>query len=185
MIAEPLEKQIALDIERHVVDINMPTKKIGQHFEKQYNWDILASRSIWAFGPGNNGPNILMDDILPSEMDKALLLNCKDLIRQGFQWAAREGPLCDEPMRNVKFRIIDATIAAEPIYRGGGQIIPTARKACYSSFLSVSVDFDDAARDCVDGVLTLLSRRHRESWSPCTRSKSKHRPTVYLQCMRC
>lgn len=38
-------------------------------------------------------------------------------IAQGFQWGAREGPLCEEPMRNVKFKILDATIAPEPLYR--------------------------------------------------------------------
>lgn len=42
-------------------------------------------------------------------------------------------------MRNVKFRILDASLAAEPIYRGGGQIVPTARRVCYSSFLMVSL----------------------------------------------
>lgn len=52
-----------------------------------------------------------------------------------FQWGAREGPLCDEPIRNVKFKILDATIAQEPLHRGGGQIIPTARRVAYSSFL--------------------------------------------------
>ena len=52
-----------------------------------------------------------------------------------FQWGAREGPLCDEPMRNVKFKILDAAIAAEPLHRGGGQIIPTARRVAYSAFL--------------------------------------------------
>ena len=41
-------------------------------------------------------------------------------------------------MRGVKFRIMGATIADEPIYRGGGQIVPTARRVCYSSFLMVS-----------------------------------------------
>lgn len=41
-------------------------------------------------------------------------------------------------MRNVKFRILDASLAQEPIYRGGGQIVPTARRVCYSSFLMVS-----------------------------------------------
>lgn len=30
---------------------------------------------------------------------------------QGFQWGAREGPLCDEPMRNCKFKIMDAVVA--------------------------------------------------------------------------
>ena len=33
------------------------------------------------------------------------------------QWGAREGPLCDEPLRNVKFKILDATIAPEPLHR--------------------------------------------------------------------
>lgn len=54
---------------------------------------------------------------------------------QGFHWATREGPLCDEPLRNVKFKILDAVIAPEPLHRGGGQIIPTARRVCYSAFL--------------------------------------------------
>ena len=54
---------------------------------------------------------------------------------QGFQWGCREGPLCEEPMRNLKFKILDASIAPEPINRGGGQIIPTARRVAYSAFL--------------------------------------------------
>ncbi len=43
--------------------------------------------------------------------------------------------MCDEPIRNVKFKILDASIAGEPLLRGGGQIIPTARRVCYSAFL--------------------------------------------------
>ena len=73
------------------------------------------------------GPNILVDDTLPSEVDKGLLGSVKDSIVQGFQWGTREGPLCEEPIRNTKFKILDAMIANEPIHRGGGQVIPTAR----------------------------------------------------------
>lgn len=36
--------------------------------------------------------------------------------------------------------MLDAVIASEPLYRGGGQIIPTARRCAYSAFL-VIVDF--------------------------------------------
>ncbi len=54
---------------------------------------------------------------------------------QGFQWGTREGPLCDEPIRNVKYKIMNAEIAAEPLARGGGQLIPTSRRVCYSAFL--------------------------------------------------
>lgn len=84
-----------------------------------------------------------------------MLGTVKEHIKQGFQWGAREGPLCDErkvytfacvifpnlfsfeAMRNVKFRVLDASLAQEPIFRGGGQIVPTARRVCYSSFLMV------------------------------------------------
>ena len=61
----------------------------------------------------------------------------RESIVQGFQWGTREGPLCDEPIRNVKFKILDATIATEPLHRGGGQVIPTARRVAYSAFLMV------------------------------------------------
>jgi hypothetical protein len=35
--------------------------------------------------------------------------------------------LCEEPIRNVKFKLLGATLADQPLHRGGGQIIPTAR----------------------------------------------------------
>jgi len=81
-----------------------------------------------------------VDDTLPSEVDKQLLTTIRDSVKQGFQWGAREGPLCDEPIRNVKFKILDASLASESIHRGGGQIIPTARRVCYSSLLMVRIE---------------------------------------------
>lgn len=86
-------------------------------------------------------------------------------------------------MRNVKFRVLDASLAQEPIFRGGGQIVPTARRVCYSSFLMVSLsgwpDFKvltkyqatprlmepiyyvevQAPADCISAVYTVLARR--------------------------
>ena len=69
------------------------------------------------------------------EQDKVTLAAARDSIVQGFQWGVKEGPLADEPLRNVKFKLTEAAIAAEPLHRGGGQIIPTARRVLYSSFL--------------------------------------------------
>ncbi|KAK9416479.1 putative 116 kDa U5 small nuclear ribonucleoprotein component [Seiridium unicorne] len=138
MVAEPLEDGIAEDIESGRVQMRDGTRKVAKFFEEKHGWDLLAARSIWAFGPDEMGPNILQDDTLPSEVDKSLLKTVRETIRQGFSWAAREGPLCEEPIRNTKFRIMDATLANEAIFRGGGQIIPTARRACYSSFLMAS-----------------------------------------------
>ncbi|KAG0366660.1 P-loop containing nucleoside triphosphate hydrolase protein [Gamsiella multidivaricata] len=167
MIAEPLEKKIVDDIEGLKVSTEWTARQLGNYFQQNYDWDILAARNIWAFGPDMNGPNILVDDTLPSEVDKGRLKQVKDAIRQGFQWGTREGPLCDEPIRSVKFRIIGADLATEPIYRGSGQIIPTARRVCYSSFLMASPRLMEpvysvevqAPADCVAAVYTVLARR--------------------------
>jgi U5 small nuclear ribonucleoprotein component len=130
MVAEPLDQGIAEDIESGKVSIKSPNRVIGKFFEENYGWDLLAARSIWAFGPDDLGPNILQDDTLPSEVsftfllphtcryfsekqssveesigpfmltilqvDKRLLMSVRDTIRQGFSWATREGPLCEE-----------------------------------------------------------------------------------------
>ncbi|CAG2112840.1 unnamed protein product, partial [Medioppia subpectinata] len=47
MIAEPLEKGLAEDIEGEVVQINWNRKKLGEFFQTKYDWDLLAARSIW------------------------------------------------------------------------------------------------------------------------------------------
>ncbi len=74
MIAEPLEKGLAEDIEGEVVQIAWGKKKIGEFFQSKYDWDLLAARSIWAFGPEVTGPNILVDDTLPSEVSSCVTL---------------------------------------------------------------------------------------------------------------
>ncbi|KAF7117252.1 hypothetical protein CNMCM5793_006008 [Aspergillus hiratsukae] len=167
MIAEPLDDGIAEDIESGRVSIKDPIRKVARFFEDKYDWDKLAARSIWAFGPDEMGPNILQDDTLPSQVDKKLLGTVRDSITQGFSWGTREGPLCEEPIRNTKFRLTDVSLADQAIYRGGGQIIPTARRAVYSSFLMASPRLMEPIYSCtmtgpadaVASVYTVLSRR--------------------------
>ena len=96
MVAEPLDDGIAEDIESGKVRIRDPIRKVAQFFEENYEWDKLAARSIWAFGPEEMGPNILQDDTLPTQVDKKMVATVRDTIRQGFSWGTREGPLCEE-----------------------------------------------------------------------------------------
>lgn len=167
VIAEPLEKGIAEDIESGRLNIRLPPRELSKAFVERYDWDVLASRSIWAFGPDDGGPNILIDDTLPTEVDKKLLYGIREAIKQGFQWATREGPLCDEPIRNVKFRIIDAEIDSEPVHRNAGQVIPTARRCLYAALLLATPRLMEpiyyvevqAPADCVSAVYTVLARR--------------------------
>ena len=139
MIAEPLDEGLAEKLEEGKVNLNWDKKKIGRFFQSKYDWDLLSARSVWAFGASpTHGPNLLMDDTLPSEVDAKLLNSCKSSIVQGFQWATREGPLCEEPVRSTKIKILDTVLADKPIHRGGGQIIPTARKVVHSSLLTAT-----------------------------------------------
>jgi U5 small nuclear ribonucleoprotein component len=148
MVAEQLDEGIAEDIEAGKVNIKDPVRAVGKFFEENYGYDLLASRNIWAFGPDDMGANILQNDTLPSEVDTKTLRSVRDTLRQGFSWATREGPLCEEPIRNTKFRITDVELASEAIFRGGGQIIPTSRRACYSSFLMASPRLMEPVYSC-------------------------------------
>jgi 116 kDa U5 small nuclear ribonucleoprotein component len=167
MIAEPLDKGLAGDIERGAVTLDMPPKERAEFFKTRYQWDTLAARSVWAFGPDSRGPNVLVDDTLPTEVDKVALGSIRSSIVQGFQWATREGPLCESPIRGVKFRLLDATVADTSVQRGGGQVIPTARRVAYSAFLTAaprlmepvySVEIQCSSQT-VASVYTVLSRR--------------------------
>jgi hypothetical protein len=61
----------------------MPVRKLAAHLTAApYEWDPLAARSVWAFGPGVDGPNLLLDDTLPGEVDKGLLGAVRDSIVQ-------------------------------------------------------------------------------------------------------
>lgn len=139
MIAEPLDQGLAQDIENGRVNLSWEKPRISEFFQTEYGWDVLASRSVWAFGPDpGHGPNLLVDDTLSSETDKKLLYSVKHSIVEGFHWSTREGPLCEEPIRSVKFKILGAKLDQGPINRNRHQIIPAARRVAYASFLLAS-----------------------------------------------
>jgi len=169
MIAEPLDEGLSEQLESGKVKLSTwDNKKVGRYFQSKYDWDLLSARSVWAFGDSpTHGPNILLDDTLPGEVDKSLLNTSKASIVQGFQWAMREGPLCEEPVRSTKLKILDVLLADRPIQRGAGQIIPTARKVVHSSLLTATPRLMEPIYrlqiqchgDIVDSISPLLSKR--------------------------
>lgn len=171
MVCEPLQQEIAADIENEVVKIDWEPRKLSEHFRKKYDWDLLAARNIWAFGPETNGPNILQDDTLPSKIDKRELNFIRHSVVRGFQWGTGAGPLCNEPIRNCRFKLIEAEIDPEEINRSGIQIIPTARRVLYSSFLLATPRlmepiFDvqiQAPFDCNGAINQVADRKRRRA----------------------
>ncbi len=101
MISEPLEKGLAEDIEGEVVQIAWSKKKIGEFFQSKYDWDLLAARSIWAFGPEATGPNILVDDTLPSEVSGSLLSWVSDIATKQMRTRIRVSVM---PLRKQRAR---------------------------------------------------------------------------------
>lgn len=62
----------------------------------------------------------------------------KDSMTSAFQWATKEGALTEEEMRGIKFNIVNVHTYVDAIHRGGGQIIPPARRAYYGAQLTAS-----------------------------------------------
>lgn len=60
----------------------------------------------------------------------------RDSFIAAWQWATKEGVLCDENMRGMRYNLQDITMHADAIHRGGGQMIPTARRNYYACELT-------------------------------------------------
>lgn len=135
VIAEPLDASVVAAADAGRIDPMWSAGELRRYMRVAHGWDELAAKSLWAFGPGQSGPNVFINDILPTTVDTAALWDVRGSMEAGFQWAVREGPLTDEPMRGVKLRMLDAALADSAVHRGAGQIMATSRRAVYSAFL--------------------------------------------------
>lgn len=132
MKATPMPDGMANGIADKKVDIKADTKKLAKQLVDEYEFDANLARKIWGFGPNGEGPNIVCD----ATKGVQYLNEIKDSVIAGFEWVTREGVLCEENMRGVVFSIYDVTLHADTIHRGGGQIVPTARRVMYASQLT-------------------------------------------------
>ena len=91
----------------------------------------------------------------------------RDSVVSAFHWSALEGPIAEEQMRGMVFRITKTVLHADAIHRGGGQIIPTARKVFYGSLLRGSPSLAEPVFEvkivcfsfAVDSVLSAFQKR--------------------------
>lgn len=133
MKARPLPDGMAQKIEDGDITSKMESKERAKKMCEMYpELDVNEMRKIWCFGPEVHGPNIV------SDVSKGVqyLNEIADSVIAGFQWASKEGVLCDENMRGCRYDIHDVTLHADAIHRGGGQVIPTARRVLYACQLS-------------------------------------------------
>jgi len=163
MKAVPMPDGLADDIEKGDVTPRQEVKERARYMSEKYEYDVTEARKIWCFGPEGTGANIVVDVTKGVQY----LNEIKDSVVAGFQWASKEGVLCEENMRGVRFDVHDVTLHADAIHRGGGQIIPTARRCFYAAVLTakprllepvymVEIQSPEAA---VGGIYGVLNRR--------------------------
>jgi len=163
MKAVPMPDGLSEDIENGEVNPRDDFKTRGRYLADKYDYDVTEARKIWCFGPDTNGPNLLID----CSKGVQYLNEIKDSVVAGFQWATKEGVMCDENLRAVRFNIYDVTLHADAIHRGGGQIIPTARRVLYASMLTAEPRLMEPVylveiqcpENAVGGIYGVLNRR--------------------------
>ena len=127
--AFPLGDELTLKIDNGEITPRDDVKIRGRVLADEFGWDIDVARKIWAFGPDITGPNLMVDETKAVQY----LSEIKDSVVGGFNWVTKEGVICEENLRGIGFAILDVTMHADAIHRGGGQIIPTARRVMYAA----------------------------------------------------
>ncbi|KAJ8029675.1 Elongation factor 2 [Holothuria leucospilota] len=151
------------DIDTGTVAPRQDFKVRARYLADTYQFDVEEARKIWAFGPEATGPNLLID----CSKGVQYLNEIKDSVVAGFMWASKEGILCNENCRGIRFNIHDVTLHADAIHRGEGQIIPTTRRVLYACILTaeprllepiylVEIQCPESA---VGGIYGVLNRR--------------------------
>jgi len=163
MKAAPLGEEVADDIDKGEITTRQDPKDRARILADKHGWDVGDARKIWCFGPEGTGANLLVD------VSKGVqyMNEIKDSVVGGFQWATKEGPLCDENVRGCRFNMYDVTLHADAIHRGGGQIIPTARRCLYACMLTAEPRLSEPVysveiqcpEPVIGGIYGVLNRR--------------------------
>jgi len=163
MRAVPMPEGLPEDIDKGDVTSRDEAKARARLLSDKYEYDVTEARKIWCFGPDGTGPNMLID----CTKGVQYLNEIKDSVVAGFQWATKEGVLAEETLRGVRFNIHDVTLHTDAIHRGGGQIIPTARRVLYASILTAKPRLMEPVYLCeiqcpenaVGGIYGVLNRK--------------------------
>ena len=136
MGAMPLDHKLVTALSKGKIsddEFNNP-RKLSKRLRSEYGWDSLAARNVWTFQKSN----VLVDDTLSAETSKAVVDKYKKQIKQGFYWAIREGPLTEENISGVQFKLLNLTIDSTVEGDIGSQLIPLVRKACYVALMTAA-----------------------------------------------
>merc|ERR1712156_1039102 len=161
--AQPMDEEVAKDIEDGKLGPKADPKERVKLFKEKYEWSDTEARKIWCWGPETDGPNVVVDTTQAVQY----LLEIKEHVTSAFQWASKEGPLCDENMRAIRFNLMDVTLHTDSIHRGAGQIMPPTRRACFAAEMTASPTLQEPVflveitcpQDAMSGVYSCMNQR--------------------------
>merc|ERR1712000_688781 len=130
--ADVLEEDLVKSIVEDKFKLNMNEKDRTEYMRETHGWDRKETATIWALGPETHGPNMVKNETTGVQY----LLEIKESVIAGFEWASGCGPLAEEEMRGVRFDLEDVTMHADSIHRGMGQIMPPTRRAMYAGLMT-------------------------------------------------
>jgi len=131
--AVPMGGDLIEAIEYGTVGPKADPKERAKILAEKFDWDQqVAETKIWCFGPEIGGANLLVD----GTSNVQNLDQIKDSVNGSFQLVTKEGPLCEENMRGIRFNIMDVTLDTDAIHRGAGQIMPATRRCCLAAALT-------------------------------------------------
>ena len=144
VIAEPLAEELVVEIEEGKIRAADDLKVTARTLIDKYEWDQHDAKKLWVFGPDQSGPNFLIDQTKAVQY----LNEIRDSMEGAFQNVTKEGVLAEENLRGVRFGIQDVELHNDAIHRGGGQIIPTARRVYYACEMTATPRYQEPIYLC-------------------------------------
>jgi len=127
--AQPLGEKLACALEQGKIDLK-DTKIMSKQLVEEFGWNKTEASKVWFF----SGTNCIVD----CSHAVQYLHEVKDSIKTGFEKVVFESVMCGEPLRGVRFNLMDGLFHSDSVHRGGGQIIPTTRRVLYAAILVAS-----------------------------------------------
>jgi len=161
--ADALGEELSQAIEDGSCGPKADAKERATKLKTTFEWNDSDARKIWCWGPETEGANIVVDTTQAVQY----LLEIKEHVTSAFQWATKEGPLCEENMRGIRFNIQDVTLHTDAIHRGAGQIMPPTRRACFAAEMTAKPTLQEpmflveitCPQEAMSGVYNIINLR--------------------------
>ncbi|MEM3691014.1 MAG: elongation factor EF-2 [Candidatus Korarchaeum sp.] len=130
--ASPLNEEVVSLIREGKVNERMDSRTIARILREEGKMDTEDARNVWTIDEENY--NLFINRTVGVQR----LDEVREILRQGFMWVMKEGPLAGEPVMGVAIRLVNAMIHEDPAHRGPAQLTPAVRKAIFGSMLSAN-----------------------------------------------